>query len=87
MKNMKNTFKEISKYPSAIFGAIIILLLVALAIYAVFSIPYDEAIRLWRGGEDTVYRSLTPFLLAGGCKYALLIQVSANARRSFSLKE
>ncbi len=57
MKNMKNTFKDISKYPSAIFGAIIILLLVALAIYAVFSIPYDEAIRLWRGGEDTVYRN------------------------------
>ena len=57
MKNMKKTFEEISKYPSPIFGAIINLLLVALAIYAVFSIPYDEAIRLWRGGEDTVYRN------------------------------
>jgi peptide/nickel transport system permease protein len=26
--------------------------LIALAIAAVFIIPYDEAIRLWRGGED-----------------------------------
>lgn len=57
MTNFKNTLKEISRYPSAIFGMIIILLLVALALYAVFTIPYDEAVRLWRGGEDTVYRN------------------------------
>ncbi|NLE83643.1 MAG: ABC transporter permease [Chloroflexi bacterium] len=57
MKNIRNSLKEISKYPSAIFGMIIILLLVALAIYAVFTIPYGEAVRLWRGGEDTVYRN------------------------------
>ena len=57
MNNFKNTLKEVSRYPSAIFGMIIILLLVALALYAVFTIPYDEAVRLWRGGEDTVYRN------------------------------
>lgn len=57
MKNFKNTLTEISHYPSAIFGAIIILMLISLAVFAVFTIPYDEAIRLWRGGEDTVYRN------------------------------
>jgi len=57
MKNIKNTFREISKYPSAIFGAFIILILIAVALFAVLTIPYDEAIRLWRGGEDSVYRN------------------------------
>jgi len=57
MKNIKNTLREISKYPSAIFGAFIILILIAVALFAVFTIPYDEAIRLWRGGEDSVYRN------------------------------
>ncbi|MGB4595528.1 MAG: ABC transporter permease [Anaerolineaceae bacterium] len=57
MKSLKNSLREIARYPSAIFGAIIILMLVALAIFAVSTIPYDEAIRLWRGGEDVVYRN------------------------------
>ena len=57
MKILKNTLREISHYPSAIFGALIILILIALAIFAVSTIPYDEAIQLWRGGEDTVYRN------------------------------
>lgn len=57
MKILKNTLREISHYPSAIFGAFIILILVALALFAVLTIPYDEAIQLWRGGEDTVYRN------------------------------
>jgi peptide/nickel transport system permease protein len=49
---LKETFKELLRYPSAILGLAIILLLVVLAVYAVISIPYDEAIRLWRGGKD-----------------------------------
>ena len=57
MKILKNTLREISHYPSAIFGAFIIMILIALAIFAVSTIPYDEAIQLWRGGEDTVYRN------------------------------
>ncbi len=57
MKKFKDTLREISHYPSAIFGAFIIVLLVALAIYAVATIPYDEAIRQWRGGEDVVYQN------------------------------
>jgi len=45
------------RYPSAIAGMVIISLLVAVAVYAVIKIPYNEAIRLWRGGEDVWYRN------------------------------
>jgi len=55
MKAFKNSFREILQYPSAVAGLIIISLLIALSIYALVTIPYDEAIRLWRGGEDVWY--------------------------------
>ena len=35
----------------------VVLLLVILAIYAMVKIPYNEAIRLWRGGEDVWYQN------------------------------
>jgi peptide/nickel transport system permease protein len=38
-------------------GVLVILGLVALAIYAMVTIPYPEAIRLWRGGEEIWYRN------------------------------
>ena len=49
---VKDTLKELLRYPSAIIGLTIILLLLALAVYAVVTIPYSEAVRLWRGGKD-----------------------------------
>ena len=52
MKWLRRTFNDIKQYPSAVGGVVIILLLVALAIYTVIAIPYSEAIRLWRGGEE-----------------------------------
>jgi peptide/nickel transport system permease protein len=55
MESLKNSFREIVRYPSAIAGLIVITLLVILAIYAVVAIPYHEAIRLWRSGEETWY--------------------------------
>ena len=57
MEALKRSFAEIRKYPSAIIGSIIIVLLIALAIYTAITIPYSEAIRLWRGGEDVWYTS------------------------------
>jgi peptide/nickel transport system permease protein len=54
---LKNSFRELLRYPSAIVGVVIILLLVITAIYAVIKIPYNEAIRLWRGGEDVWYKN------------------------------
>ena len=49
---MRRMFSILWRYPSAGAGAFIIALLVALAIYAPIALPYSEAIRLWRGGED-----------------------------------
>ncbi len=50
----QNTLKEISRYPSAIFGIVVILALIIAAIVVVITIPYDEAITTWRGGEEIV---------------------------------
>ena len=52
MTTLKNSFREILRYPSAIAGVIMVLLLVLVSIYAVIKIPYSQAIYLWRGGED-----------------------------------
>jgi peptide/nickel transport system permease protein len=52
MNTLKRSFKEMTNFPSAIAGMVVIAFLVILAIYAMVSIPYDEAIRLWRGGEE-----------------------------------
>jgi peptide/nickel transport system permease protein len=55
MKALRNTFKELVRYPSAIIGLAIIALLLVLSVYAVVSIPYSKAIVLWRGGEGVWY--------------------------------
>jgi peptide/nickel transport system permease protein len=57
MNSIKNAFREIMLYPSAILGVFIILLFIAEAVYAVATIPYNEAIRLWRGGEEVWYQN------------------------------
>ena len=55
MKTMKKNFQELLRYPSAVFGLSIILVLIIVAVIALTTVPYDEAIRLWRGGEDVWY--------------------------------
>lgn len=57
MNNLKNSLREILRYPSAVVGISIIFGLVVLAAYAMIKIPYQEAIRLWRGGEDVWYQN------------------------------
>jgi peptide/nickel transport system permease protein len=54
---MKKFFTEISKYPSALIGLILITFLVLFAIYTVIAIPYNEAISLWRGDEGVWYKT------------------------------
>lgn len=54
MKQFENNLRELLKYPSAIFGGIIVLALVVSAIIVVVTIPYDQAIDTWRGGEAVV---------------------------------
>ncbi len=52
MKWLRRTAAEISQYPSAILGLLVIAILLGVAIYTVITIPYGEAVRLWRGGES-----------------------------------
>jgi peptide/nickel transport system permease protein len=44
--------QQIKNYPSAVAGLIIIGLLVIASIVVPLRIPYGEAVRLWRGGDD-----------------------------------
>ena len=55
MNRLKNTLKEIGRYPSAVIGLGIVLMLISVSIYTIIAIPYSEAVRLWRGGEDVWY--------------------------------
>jgi peptide/nickel transport system permease protein len=57
MNALKSAFRNLLYYPSAILGILIVLLLVFTAIYAIIKIPYNEAIRLWRGGEEVWYQN------------------------------
>lgn len=52
MGNLKNAWRQLRGYPSAVVGLVMILAMVLLAAYALIKIPYSEAIRLWRGGEE-----------------------------------
>jgi len=57
MNALRNSSRELLRYPSAIVGLIVIFILVFTAAYALVKIPYTEAIRLWRGGEDVWYQN------------------------------
>ena len=57
MNAFRKNLKEVMQYPTAIIGGIFILILIAVAIYAVISIPYQKAIDLWRGGEAVWYHN------------------------------
>jgi len=55
MKALANNLREILKYPSAVAGLAVILILIGVAVYTLITMPYQEAIRLWRGGEEIWY--------------------------------
>ena len=57
MSSLRNTLKDLTAYPSAVVGLVIVLFLVGVSIYTVIAIPYDEAVRLWRGSEADWYNS------------------------------
>lgn len=50
MSQFRRALRDLRNYPSAVAGLLIIFALVATAVYAMIAIPFDEAIRLWRGG-------------------------------------
>lgn len=49
--NVKAFWAKISPYPTAATGSVIILGLLAVALYTLIAIPYNRAIGLWRGGD------------------------------------
>ncbi len=57
MERFFRSVREIAKYPSAVGGSLIILFLLGLSAYTIITIPYQEAIRLWRGGQDVWYHN------------------------------
>ena len=57
MNALKNSIRDFARYPSAILGVVIIFVLLGIAVYALVTIPYSEAVRLWRGGEDVWYQN------------------------------
>ena len=57
MTALRNSFREILRYPSAIVGMLVVVLMVVTAIYTMIAIPYNTAIQEWRGGEDVWYRN------------------------------
>jgi peptide/nickel transport system permease protein len=56
-QRLKVDLFELRRYPSAIFGLMIIGALATLAIYTVISMPYKEAIVAWRGHEADWFRN------------------------------
>jgi peptide/nickel transport system permease protein len=57
MNTLKTSLRNILYYPSAIIGILVVFLLIFTAVYAMVKIPYNEAIRLWRGGEEVWYQN------------------------------
>lgn len=57
MTALRSSFLKVAKYPSALVGMFVVFLLVFTAAYAMIKIPYAEAIRLWRGGEEVWYQN------------------------------
>lgn len=51
------SLKEIFRYPTAVAGVVIILLLIGVSIYTIITIPYGKAVLLWRGNEADWYKN------------------------------
>ncbi len=57
MESLRSSYREVLRYPSALTGLVIIVLLVMTAAYTVIKIPYQQAVDLWRGGESAWYQN------------------------------
>jgi len=45
---LRSTMREVAKFPSAIVGFVIILILIGVSIFTLIAIPYDQAVALWQ---------------------------------------
>lgn len=50
---LRSTLRELLSYKSFLFGLVFLFLLIFISIYAIVTIPYSEAVALWRG-EDGI---------------------------------
>lgn len=57
VRRLKPTLQEIRRYPTAVFGVAIILLLIGVSIYTIIEIPYGTAVELWRGERSQIYHN------------------------------
>jgi peptide/nickel transport system permease protein len=51
MKPMFDGLRQLTRYPSALVGLAIIAALIGTGVFAVVTIPYGQALELWRGGD------------------------------------
>lgn len=51
MSPWRELWRQLREYPSAVAGLAIVVFLIGLSLYTLISIPYAQAIDLWRGGE------------------------------------
>jgi len=54
-QNFIKMMHELLRYPSAVVGLSIIVFLIGVAIYTVATIPYADAVALWRGDQRAVH--------------------------------
>ncbi|MEM3578944.1 MAG: ABC transporter permease [Candidatus Bathyarchaeia archaeon] len=52
IRRLRGTFKQLLAYKSAVAGLCILGFIIGLSLYAVITIPYEEAVKAWRLGED-----------------------------------
>jgi len=57
---LRNALATLLRFPSAVAGLALVGAMIAFALFAIISIPYAEAVRLWRGGE-TVWGDVPRF--------------------------
>ncbi|MGI6081826.1 MAG: ABC transporter permease [Limnochordia bacterium] len=53
MSSLRRYFKQLIGYPTAILGLLLIFILIGVAAYTIVTIPYERAIDLWRGHEES----------------------------------
>jgi peptide/nickel transport system permease protein len=56
MNKIKRLFGDLGQYPSAVVSLVVIGVMIFASIWIVIAIPYEEAVRLWRGGETVWYQ-------------------------------
>lgn len=53
---LSSTLSTLTRYPSALVGLLIILLMIGTAVYTIFALPYQQAVALWRVQGSDWYR-------------------------------